>query len=60
MDFLRALLVLMPMWWMYAAYFWLTNSVRVTWQMRLVLIAAIAALAIAVLLIERRLESRKS
>jgi len=44
MDFLRALLVLMPMpiWWMYAGYAWLTNNVRVTWQMRLVLIAAIA------------------
>ncbi len=27
---------------MYAAYAWLTNNVRVTWQMRLVLIAAMA------------------
>jgi low temperature requirement protein LtrA len=42
MDFLRALLVLVPIWWMYAAYVWLTNTVRVTWQMRLVLIAAMA------------------
>src|SRR5258708_10772262 len=42
MDFLRALLVLVPIWWMYAGYAWLTNNVRVTWQMRLVLIAAIA------------------
>jgi hypothetical protein len=24
MDFLRALLVLVPIWWMYAAYVWLT------------------------------------
>jgi len=39
MDFLRALLVLVPIWWMYAGYAWLTNNVRVTWQMRLVLIA---------------------
>jgi len=42
MDFLRALLVLVPIWWMYAGYAWLTNTVRVTWQMRLVLIAAMA------------------
>src|SRR5438034_11361510 len=40
MDFLRALLVLVPIWWMYAGYAWLTNNVRVTWHMRLVLIAA--------------------
>src|SRR5712664_4225434 len=43
MDFLRALLVLVPIWWMYAGYAWLTNNVRVTWQMRLVLIAAMAS-----------------
>src|SRR5207245_10196870 len=42
MDFLRALLVLVPIWWMYAGYAWTTNNVRVTWQMRLVLIAAMA------------------
>jgi len=42
MDFLRTLLVLVPIWWMYAGYAWLTNNVRVTWQMRLVLIAAMA------------------
>src|SRR2546428_5163760 len=42
MDFLLALLVLVPIWWMYAGYAWLTNNVRVTWQMRLVLIAAMA------------------
>ena len=40
MDFLRTLLVLVSIWWMYAGYVWLTNSVRVTWQMRPVLIAA--------------------
>ena len=42
MDFLRALLVLVPIWWMYDGYVWLTNNVRVTWQMRVVLIAAMA------------------
>src|SRR5438445_8192446 len=42
MDCLRALLVLVPIWWMYAGYAWLTNNVRVTWQMHLVLIAAMA------------------
>src|SRR5258708_4815759 len=42
MGFLPALLVLVPIWWMYAGYAWLTNNVRVTWQMRLVLIAAMA------------------
>ena len=42
MDFLRALLVLVPIWWMYAGYAWLTNNVRVTWQMCLVPIAAMA------------------
>src|SRR5258706_14524692 len=41
-DFLRALLVLVPIWWMYSGYVWLTSNVRVTWQMRLVLIAAMA------------------
>ena len=35
-------LVLVPIWWMYAGYAWLTNNVRVTWQPRLVLIAAMA------------------
>jgi low temperature requirement protein LtrA len=42
MDFLRALLVLVPIWWTYGGYVWLTNNVRVTWQMRLVLFAAMA------------------
>ena len=28
MDFLRALLVLVPIWWMYGGYAWLTNNVR--------------------------------
>src|SRR5258706_11947045 len=46
MDFLRALLVLVPIWWMYAAYVWLTNNVRVTWQMRLVLIAGMAGILV--------------
>src|SRR5258705_821692 len=51
MDFLRALLVLVPIWWMYAGYAWLTNNVRVTWQMRLVLIAAMAGLLVMALAI---------
>ena len=41
-DFLRALLVLVPIWWMYAGYAWLTNNVRPDGRMRLVLIAAMA------------------
>src|SRR5437879_10274434 len=51
MDFLRALLVLVPIWWMYAGYAWLTNNVRVTWQMRLVLIAAMAGFLVMALAI---------
>lgn len=42
MDFLRALLVLAPIWWRYAGDARLTNDVRVTWRMRLVLFAAMA------------------
>jgi low temperature requirement protein LtrA len=42
MDFLRALLVLVPIWWTYGGYVWLTNNVRANWQMRLVLTAAMA------------------
>jgi hypothetical protein len=34
MDFLQALLV--PIWWMYAGYAWLTNNVGVGRQLRLV------------------------
>src|SRR5689334_13180913 len=41
-DFLKALLVLVPIWWMYAGYAWLTNNVRPDGRMRLVLIAAMA------------------
>src|SRR5438445_13825212 len=51
MDFLRALLVLVPIWWMYAGYAWLTNNVRVIWQMRLVLIAAMAGVRVLALAI---------
>src|SRR5258708_40144099 len=51
MDFLRALLVLVPIWWMYAGYAWLTNNVRVTWQMCLVLIAAMAGVLVMALAI---------
>lgn len=42
MDFVRALLVLVPIWWMYAGYAWLTNNVRPSGRMRLVLVAAMA------------------
>jgi low temperature requirement protein LtrA len=42
MDFLRALLMLVPIWWMVAGCAWLTNNVVANWQMRLVLFAAIA------------------
>src|SRR5262245_63519462 len=42
MDFLRALLVLVPIWWMYAGYAWLTNIAGTGARMRLVLIAAMA------------------
>jgi len=42
MDFLRALLVPVPIWWMYAGYAWLTNNVGANWRMHLVLIAAMA------------------
>jgi low temperature requirement protein LtrA len=34
--------VLVPIWWMYAGYAWLTNNVRPDGRMRLVLIAAMA------------------
>src|SRR5260370_34397816 len=51
MDFLRALLVLVPIWWMYAGYAWLTNNVRVTWQMRLGRIAALAGVLVMALAI---------
>ena len=51
MDFLRALMVLVPIWWMYAGYAWLTNNVRVMWQMRLVLIAAMAGFLVMALAI---------
>src|SRR2546428_543295 len=54
MDFLRALLVLVPIWWMYAGYAWLTNNVRVTWQMRLVLIAAMAGFLVMAMAISTR------
>ncbi|MFL6647353.1 MAG: low temperature requirement protein A [Sulfurifustaceae bacterium] len=41
-DFLRALLVLVLIWWMYAGYAWLTNGVGAGQRMRLVLIAGAA------------------
>ncbi|MFL6712636.1 MAG: low temperature requirement protein A [Sulfurifustis sp.] len=41
-DFLRALLVLVLIWWMYAGYAWLTNGVGAGRRMRLVLIAGAA------------------
>ena len=51
MDFLRALLVLVPIWWMYAGYVWLTNNAGANSQMRLVLIAAMAGFLVMALAI---------
>ena len=51
MDFLRALLVLVPIWWMYAGYSWLTNNVRPDGRMRAVLIAAMAGFLVMALAI---------
>ena len=41
-DFIRALVVLVLIWWMYAGYAWLTNGVGISRGMRLALIAAAA------------------
>ena len=41
-DFVRALVVLVLIWWMYAGYAWLTNGVRAARVMRVVLIAGAA------------------
>jgi len=41
-HFLRALVVLVLIWWIYAGYAWLTNGVGAARRMRLVLIAAAA------------------
>lgn len=41
-DFIRALVVLVLIWWMYAGYAWLTNGISLSRPMRLVLIAAAA------------------
>lgn len=41
-DFVRALVVLVLIWWMYAGYAWLTNGVGAPRPMRLVLIAGAA------------------
>jgi low temperature requirement protein LtrA len=41
-DFVRALVVLVLIWWMYAGYAWLTNGVAASRPMRLVLIAGAA------------------
>jgi low temperature requirement protein LtrA len=49
LDFLRALLVLTPIWWMYAGYAWLTNDTGTQRQMRLVLIAAMAGFLVMAL-----------
>src|SRR6058998_2299084 len=42
LDFLRVLLVLILVWWMYAGYVWLTNVTGARARMRFVLIAAMA------------------
>jgi len=41
-DFVRALVVLVLIWWMYAGYAWLTNGTGTSRPMRLVLIAGAA------------------
>src|SRR3989475_11607084 len=46
MDFLRALLALMPIWCMYAGYAWLTYNVGVTWWMCLVLVAGLSGILV--------------
>jgi low temperature requirement protein LtrA len=40
LDFMRTLLVLILIWWMYAGYVWLTNVAGANERMRIVLIAA--------------------
>jgi low temperature requirement protein LtrA len=51
MDFFRALLVLVPIWWMYAGYAWLTNIAGESVRMRLVLIAAMAGFLVMAIVI---------
>jgi low temperature requirement protein LtrA len=41
-DLVRALVVLLLIWWMYAGYAWLTNGIRASRPMRVVLIAGAA------------------
>jgi low temperature requirement protein LtrA len=53
LDYLRALLVLVPIWWMYAGYTWLANIAGATTRMRLVLIAAMAGFLVMALSIPR-------
>jgi low temperature requirement protein LtrA len=53
LDFLRALLMLLPIWWMYAGYTWLTNIAGATTRMRLVLIAAMGGFLVMALSIPR-------
>lgn len=49
LDFLRVLLVLMLIWWMYDGYTWLTNEAGAERSMRLVLIAAMAGFLVMAL-----------
>jgi low temperature requirement protein LtrA len=46
---LRVLLLLTPIWWMYADYAWLTNDTGTQRQMRLLLIAAMAGFLVMAL-----------
>src|SRR6059036_1233048 len=46
LDYLRTLLVLILIWWMYAGYVWLTNAAGVDARMRLVLIAGMGGFLI--------------
>src|SRR5262245_22031164 len=50
-DFLRALLVLVPICWMYAGYAWLTNIAGTGLRMRLVLIAAMAGFLVMAIVV---------
>lgn len=51
MDLFKALLVLIPIWWMYAGYAWLTNIAGASVRMRLVLIAAMAGFLVMAIVI---------
>jgi low temperature requirement protein LtrA len=53
LDFLRVLLVLILIWWMYDGYTWLTNEAGAGQAMRLVLLAAMAGFLVMALALPR-------